>query len=244
VSVTESQHPAPAASSSAASDSPMAQPATFTSTAEDCSGLLLHCSLYLEAQSQLFTTEQSRVAFVISLLARRALQWAQPLWESNAPVTPSINSFFTHFWEVFGQSTAELSIHDQIFNLRQGDESVSMYALHFGTLETASGRNETALITAFRHGLNPHVKQLMVVYDDNPMPATPSVALPGPEAMQVDSYRLTRAERQRRATSLSVLWGRGPCDRCLSHPSTTPSGEYYPTARAHSTSHENACASP
>ncbi|ROL46822.1 hypothetical protein DPX16_1459 [Anabarilius grahami] len=32
----------------------------------------------------------------------------------------------------------------------------------------------------------------------NPLPATPSVALPAPEQMQVDSYRLTRAERQRR----------------------------------------------
>ncbi|ROL55624.1 Retrotransposon-derived protein PEG10 [Anabarilius grahami] len=31
-----------------------------------------------------------------------------------------------------------------------------------------------------------------------PLPATPYVALPAPESMQVDSYRLTRAERQRR----------------------------------------------
>jgi len=210
-------HPAPAASSSAASVSPMARPVTFTGAAEDCSGFLLQCSLYLEAQSQLFTTERSRVVFVIFLLTGRALQWAQPLWESNAPVTASINSF-AHF-EVFGQSTTELSIHNQIFNLRQNDESVSMYALRFRTLVAASGWNETALITAFRYGLNPHVKQLMVVYDDtmglenliqktiriaqhysacalltptaNPLPATLSVALPAPEAMHVDSYHLT-----------------------------------------------------
>ncbi|ROL42765.1 Glutathione peroxidase 2 [Anabarilius grahami] len=43
----------------------------------------------------------------------------------------------------------------------------------------------------------------------NPLPATPSVDLPAPEPMQVDSY-------------LSVLWGKGPCDRCLSHSTATP----------------------
>jgi len=54
----------------------------------------------------------------------------------------------------------------QLFNLRQGEETVSMYALRFRTLAAASSWNETALITAFRQGLTPKVKELMVMYDD------------------------------------------------------------------------------
>lgn len=146
--------------------------------------------------------------------------------ESNAPVTANINDFFSHFREVFRQNNIDLSVYDQLFNLCQSEETVSMYALRFRTLAAASGWNETALITAFRQGLNPQVKQLMVVYDDcmglenliqetlrvaqrfsacsvfmptaNPLPTSPSVTLPAPEQMQEDSYRLTRAERQRR----------------------------------------------
>ena len=98
-----------------------------------------------------------------------------------------------------------------------------MYALRFRTLASTSGWNETALITAFRHGLRREVQQLIVVYDDtmglenliqktirvsqrlyashmntpavNPLPASTSVAAPAPEPMQVDSNHLTNAER-------------------------------------------------
>ncbi len=117
-------------------------------------------------------------------------------------------------------------MHDQLFNLCQGSNSISVYALQFRTLAAASGCNETALLTAFRQGLNADVRQLMVIYDDfmglenfiqrtirvfqrltactlsepalHPPPAVSSVTLPAPEPMQVDSYHLTQVERQRR----------------------------------------------
>lgn len=112
--------------------------------------------------------------------------------------------------------------------------SVSMYALQFRTLAATSGWNETALITAFRQGLNPNIRQLMVIYDDamelenliqktirvaqrfsackftnpsaKPLPTVPSVTLPAPESVQVDSYRLTRAERHRRILNHLCLY--------------------------------------
>ncbi|ROL41958.1 Retrotransposon-derived protein PEG10 [Anabarilius grahami] len=75
-------------------------------------------------------------------------------WESNAPVTGSVSAFCSHLKEVFGQHAAELSVHDQLFNIRQGKrETASSYAFRFRTLACISGWNETALITAFRHGL-------------------------------------------------------------------------------------------
>lgn len=220
------QPPATTTTSSAASASPVARPATYSGTAEDCSGFLLQCSLYIEANTHLFQNERGRVAFVISLLSGRALQWAQPLWETNAPVMTSLSTFFAHMKDVFGQHTAELSVHDQLYHIYQGEESVSMYALRFRTLTSTSAMNETTLITAFRHGLRREVQQLIVVYDDtmglenliqktirvsqrlyashmntpavNPLPASTSVAAPAPEPMQVDSNHLTNAEHLRR----------------------------------------------
>ena len=136
----------------------MAQPATYTGEVEDCSGFLLQCSLYFEMQPQLFSTECARIAFMIYLLSGRALQWGQSNSHSNGPVTSSLASFTNHFKEVFGQTASVLYIHDQLFNLRQGNTSINAYALQFRTLAASSGWNEMALLTAFRQGFNPEVR--------------------------------------------------------------------------------------
>ncbi|XDV26705.1 hypothetical protein PO909_030343 [Leuciscus waleckii] len=176
-------------------------------------------------QSHQFTTDCARVAFVISLLSGRALQWAQSLWQSNAPIVTSLSAFLSHFKEVFGQTASELSVHDQLFNLCQANNSVSAYALQFHPLPAASGWNETAFLSREREQLNTNIRQLMVNDDAmdieniiqktirdaqhlttcsllNPAvyapPSASSVILPAPEPMQVDSYHLTHAERQRR----------------------------------------------
>ncbi|ROI27674.1 hypothetical protein DPX16_22996 [Anabarilius grahami] len=51
--------------------SPMAKPAPFSGSAEDCNGFLLQCSLVLEMQSHLYPTDSSKVAFIISQLERQ-----------------------------------------------------------------------------------------------------------------------------------------------------------------------------
>ncbi len=56
--------------------SPMARPAPFSGVAEECNGFLLQCSLYIENQPHLYTTERSKVSFLISLLSGKALQWS------------------------------------------------------------------------------------------------------------------------------------------------------------------------
>ncbi len=85
------------ATSLAASASPMARPTTFTGEVEDCSGFILQVSLYFEMQSHQFTNDRARVAFIISLLSGRALQWAQSLWQANASITTSLSTFIAHF---------------------------------------------------------------------------------------------------------------------------------------------------
>lgn len=160
---------------------------------------------------------------MISLLSSRAPQWAQSLWNSNGQVTNSLTSFIHHFKEIFRQTAFGLSVHNQLFNLHQGNASVSTSALQFCTLAASSSWNETALFTTFQQGLNPEMHQQMVIYDDiiglknliekairisqrlpacslerpasHPPPTLPSVALPAPIPMQVDSYHLTHADR-------------------------------------------------
>ncbi len=147
--------------------SPMAKPAPFSGVAKECNGFLLQCSLALEMQPHLYPTERSKIAFMISLLSGRVLQWAETIWTQSGNVTQSFNQFIIHFREVFGRSTGDSTISDQLYHLRQGSRSISEYALHFRTLAAASGWNERSLITTYRQGLEPRLRLQLATYDDS-----------------------------------------------------------------------------
>lgn len=164
--------------------------------------------------------------FIISLLTGRALLWARALWDVNGTVTQTLSNFLGHFRVVFAQAPNALSVHDQLFHFRQGDSSLTEYALKFRTLAANSGWNETALITAYRHGLNRDICLQLAIYDDSigvesliqrsilvaqrrtaclttnpalpPPHSMPSTSPPVPEPMEIDSTHLSAAERQRR----------------------------------------------
>ncbi|KAI2642436.1 Transposon Tf2-8 polyprotein [Labeo rohita] len=135
-----------------------------------------------------------------------------------APTPPSAS--------VFNTATDTLTTSDQLFRLQQGTSLVNDYTLRFRTLAAASGWNETALLGAYRQGLNPEIRAAMALYDDSigletflqrttrvsqrlaacqspvtaPQSASVAAYSPVPEPMQVDSTRLSRTERNRRIT--------------------------------------------
>ncbi|KAK3510954.1 hypothetical protein QTP70_027807, partial [Hemibagrus guttatus] len=126
--------------------SPVATPAPFSGSAEDCNGFLLQCLLALEMQPHLYPDDRAKVAFIISRLDRKALRWAEPIWNQNNPIVTSLPSFIEHFKEVFGTPAWDSS---------------------FRTLAAASGWNEQALITAYRQGLDPRIRLHLAAYEDS-----------------------------------------------------------------------------
>ncbi|KAL0192536.1 hypothetical protein M9458_010832, partial [Cirrhinus mrigala] len=64
-------------------------------------------------------------------------------------------------------TTGTLTTSDQLFRLQQGTTSVNDYTLYFRTLGAASSWNETALLGAYRQGLNPDICAAMALYDDS-----------------------------------------------------------------------------
>ncbi|KAL0199095.1 hypothetical protein M9458_007635, partial [Cirrhinus mrigala] len=201
----------------------MAMPATFAGEAAECSGFLLQVNLFIKMQPQLFTSDDAKVAFLISLLTGKALQWAKAIWNADNPSIHSYEQFTNDFSEVFSTTTGHLSTSDQLFRLQQDKSSVAEY-IHFRTLAAASGWNEKALLKAYRQGLNPDIRAAMALYDDRigleafiqrtthvaqnlaaclptmtaPQPVSVAACSPVPEPMQVDSTRLSREERNRR----------------------------------------------
>ncbi|KAL0192332.1 hypothetical protein M9458_010628, partial [Cirrhinus mrigala] len=125
-----------------ASGSPMALPTLFAGEAAECSGFMLQVQLYIRMQPQQFPTEDSKVAFLTSLLTGKALQWAKAIWNADNPIVNSFEQFTSHFFEVFSTTTSVLPVSDQLFRLQQGSSSVHDYTIHFRTLAAASGWNE------------------------------------------------------------------------------------------------------
>ncbi|KAK3528035.1 hypothetical protein QTP86_015842, partial [Hemibagrus guttatus] len=198
--------------------SPMAQPAPYYGSAEDCNGFLLQCSLFLDMQPHLYPAERSKVAFIITQLRGQALLWAESLWaeslwSQNSPVTQSYSGFVEHFKE-------------------------------FRTLAAKSDWNEQALLTAYRQGLDPQVRLHLAAYEDaiglerliqlsirvatrmqscvdepqgrsspntwNDRPATVSPPEPALEPMHLGTAHLTPTERQRRLTQNLCLYCGAP----------------------------------
>lgn len=101
------------------------------------------------APPQQFQTERAKVAFIISLLTGKALQWAKSTWGQNGSIMNSLTNFADHFKEVFGQSANFLSAWSTI------SSETGKFALHFQTFAAASEWNKAALIMAYCQVLKP-----------------------------------------------------------------------------------------
>lgn len=131
--------------------SPMVTPAFFSGLAEDCKGVILQCSAYLQNNYHCFPTEEAKILFIISLLIVKALLWVDSIWAQAGPSVQSASQFLQYSREVFGRCTGDSSVNAQLFSLHQGNMSIYDYAIRFRSLATASGWKAPALLTTYQH---------------------------------------------------------------------------------------------
>ncbi len=60
-------------------------PAFYSGEPQLCRSFLVKCSLYISLQPSSFPTEESKIAFVITLLSGRAARWGTTVWEQKLP---------------------------------------------------------------------------------------------------------------------------------------------------------------
>ncbi|KAL0150908.1 hypothetical protein M9458_053827 [Cirrhinus mrigala] len=199
--------------------------APFDGTPTKCKGFLLQCSLFVTQQPHLYPTDESKIAFVCSLLCGRALEWATAVWRLDRPTFPSFAIFLQKFREVFQPSSEGGKAGEQIMTLRQGRRTAADYALSFRTLAAQSGWNDGPLKLHYRKGLHPDLQVELACRDENlsleeyidlsirvdsimrarkpgrlpvPIPqSSPNTEAP-PEPMQLGATKLTLEERERR----------------------------------------------
>ncbi|KAK3541743.1 hypothetical protein QTP86_002104 [Hemibagrus guttatus] len=121
--------------------------AAYSGEVSECQGFLMQCQLYFEMLPHQFSGVHAKIAFIISLLSGKARRWAESMWTTESLVMQSLDPFLVHFKDVFGTSTSALSVHDELFSLRQANRAIHNYTLQFRTLAASSGWNEGHLLT-------------------------------------------------------------------------------------------------
>ena len=157
-----------------------------------CRSFLAKCSLYFSLQPSLFSSEQAKVAFVITLLSGRAAQWGTTAWEKKLPCCSSFDLFSKELKKVFDRAASGREAARVLAELRQGNRSVADYSIEFRTLAAESGWNAEAQWDMFLHGLSDRLQD--EIYSlDLPKTLDELVDL----AIRVDSRLLRRESRMR-----------------------------------------------
>ncbi|KAI2646204.1 Transposon Tf2-9 polyprotein [Labeo rohita] len=193
--VTPPTPPAPLAAvgSSAAALQPeprLPPPEVYSGEPNFCRAFLTKCSMHFALQPRTFLSEESKVAFVLTLLTGRAALWGTAVWENQDPCCASFAALSAEMKRVFDHAASGREAARTLMDLRQGERSVSDYSIEFRTLAAECQWNEEAQWDRFLHGLADRVQKEIYALD---LPADLNGLID--LALRVDS-RLSRAERR------------------------------------------------
>uniref|UniRef100_A0A8C1YSB8 Gypsy retrotransposon integrase-like protein 1 n=1 Tax=Cyprinus carpio TaxID=7962 RepID=A0A8C1YSB8_CYPCA len=210
----------------------LAFPERYNGDASKCKGFLLQCSLFVEQQPTLYTTDTGRIAFVCSLLTEKALEWITAVWGSDGSAFTSFQDFLQQFRAVFDHPKEGKGAGDRLLELSQGRMTAADYALRFRTLAAQTNWVSDTLKVLFRKGLNYDLQAELACRDegrdlnsfieltisiDNLQRARRSssrrtdhpVFLPShepTEPMQINTYHLSMEERDRRISNRLCMY--------------------------------------
>lgn len=132
----------------------LAFPEKFDGSPTKCKGFLLQCSLFVNQQPMLYSSDDSWIAFVCSLLTGKALEWATAGWNNGRLSFSYFSNFLQRFREVFEHPEGGKDAGNQLLGLRQGKLTAVEFALSFRTLAAQTVWVEDTLKVLFHKGLN------------------------------------------------------------------------------------------
>ena len=141
-------------------------PARFTGQSGSGREFIFQCSLVFEQQPFTYSTDKSRIAFVMSLLSEKAAAWAVALSRNNSPVCFSLSSFSEEFLKVFDHPLRSKEASSRLLSLRQGENSVAKHSIDFRILAIESGWDERALQGVFLRGLRDELRDELAARDE------------------------------------------------------------------------------
>lgn len=157
-----------------------------------CCGFLTQCELIFRHNPSRFYSDDAKIAFIVSLLSGRALDWAVASFNNDVHFASDYSLFVSEFRLVFDHPPDGSDSASRLHSLSQGARSVAEYAVEFRILAARSHWGDEALKSAFRRGLNDSVKDLII--RDQPTSLSELISL----ALKVDE-RLRERRREKSA---------------------------------------------
>ncbi|RXN03065.1 Retrotransposon-derived PEG10 [Labeo rohita] len=173
-------------------------PQRFDGSPENCRGFITQCTLIFQLQPSCFPTDSSKVAYIITLLTGKALDWASALWDKESPITSNFQCFLAEMKRVFLHSADRGEAGRRLLRLSQGSRSAAEFAIEFRTLATESGWDEHALRAIFHHALSPKLKDELA-FRDSPSDLESLIDL----AIRVD-HRLKERQTERQQETVTA----------------------------------------
>lgn len=156
-----SPSPAPAATGPRP-DVRLPSPQRFDGDPDACRGFLTQCALSFQLHPSSFPSEESKVAYITTLMSSKALVWATALWEKDLAICHNASEFMDQVQAVFGHPTNQRESAKRLLQLKQGKRSAAEYAIEFRTLATEAGWEGDCLMATFYHGLQDNLKDALV----------------------------------------------------------------------------------
>lgn len=130
-----------------------------------CRGFLSQCLIFFKSQPTRYSSEEARVAFILSLLTGSALAWAEPLIRTNSQVISSSEHLMEEMAQVFDHDVSGCEAANKLIQLRQGSQSVAEFSITFRALAGEAGWQGGPLISLFQNALSDPVQDALVMLD-------------------------------------------------------------------------------
>ena len=169
-------------------------PKPYEGDLSQCLGFVTQCELIFCHNPSRFFMDDTKIAFIVSSLSGRALDWAVASLNSDDRYASDYRFFISDFRLVFDHPPDGNDSASRLHSLGQGSRSVADYAVEFRILAARSGWGEEALKSAFRRGLTDSIKDLIL--RDQPTSLAELISL----SLKVDDrLRERRIEKRNRS---------------------------------------------
>lgn len=162
-----------------------------------CQAFLTQVSLVFKLQPHSYSTDEARIAYLVSLLSGPARDWGAAIWEKQGPVCRSYAAFTEEMRSNFDHPVKGRGASSRLMHIQQGSRSVAEYALEFRTLAAETDWNDSSLQEAFYTGLNESLKDQLALGEE-PSSLEQEIAV----AMKRDN-RMRERRRERRVRSFN-----------------------------------------
>ncbi|KAL0155977.1 hypothetical protein M9458_004409, partial [Cirrhinus mrigala] len=203
-----------------ASEPRLPPPELYSGEPNFCRAFLTRCSMHFTLQPRTFSSEESKVAFALTLLTGKAALWGTAVWENQDPCCASFLALAAEMKRVFDRAATGREAARRLTDLRQGERSVSDFSIEFRTLAAECRWNEEAQWDMFLHGLADRVQREIYALE---LPADLNGLID--LALRVDA-RLSRAER--RCLPARLPPGEGPPARASGNDAVGPFQDHEP----------------